>query len=597
MRNAFLKHVYGNKSRSGGSVSYRSNAVDQRNLNTITQGTLKLEGFIKEGEGKFQKSKGHQYIKTIGSDIITLIEPFFGDWWVVAYGTTVALYYSDTGTVTTVKTDFTTSDPYTGGAYVEKFYLCNGGDKIGYVQMKLSYDAQTADFTKGRTLTGATSGATALIYDDSDGGATGTLTLYNVQGEFIDNETITDDAGGSATANGALTGAYTALTNAPKAKIVRVGAERLYAGNITDDGTGAPKPNETWVSASDSGSGIPDSWTEAVNIGNPYRIRRGGIGEVKDVIINNEVVFVIYEQGRGASKLVFEADGSGGVDQRLEDVFFNTDFGGQQGAISTKHGIFYGTQNGVYLMRGGSGNVVDESNIMEGYSEAERAKYDFSDCDMVYLPVSELLIVTCRKNSGSNNATLLYDIRDGVLSERTGWTFKRISKDYTGNTLLATDSYTGKIAEYLSGYDDDGKDVFCKWEKDFDFGDIKQVKSMQELTINGKLGTNSLVRIEIDVWDEDHNITQNKFVYEWTLDTNGMAGQNGYNEMGYNATAYNGQTIQEATGHFNACYIPRFTKIRVRVKESSMLPFDFHEIAFGEIKGVRPIMKNNLTPV
>jgi hypothetical protein len=70
----------------------------------------------------------------------------------------------------------------------------------------LAYDNQTANFTAGATLTGASSGATARIQADSDSGATGTLTLIDIVGEFDNNETITDDNGtpGSALANGTL---------------------------------------------------------------------------------------------------------------------------------------------------------------------------------------------------------------------------------------------------------------------------------------------------------------------------------------------------------------------------------------------------------
>jgi len=71
----------------------------------------------------------------------------------------------------------------------------------------LAYDGQTANFTEGATLTGGTSGATALIINDVDGGATGTLTLARITGTFEDDEAITDDNGtpGAAVANGALT--------------------------------------------------------------------------------------------------------------------------------------------------------------------------------------------------------------------------------------------------------------------------------------------------------------------------------------------------------------------------------------------------------
>lgn len=69
----------------------------------------------------------------------------------------------------------------------------------------LDYDAQTGDFTVGDILTGGTSGAKAVIVRDSDDGTTGTLTLVVLSGTFQNDETITDESGGSATANGTLT--------------------------------------------------------------------------------------------------------------------------------------------------------------------------------------------------------------------------------------------------------------------------------------------------------------------------------------------------------------------------------------------------------
>lgn len=90
----------------------------------------------------------------------------------------------------------------------------------------LPYDGQTGNFTAGLTVTGGSSGATAIIIADVDGGATGTLTLSNINGLFIDNETITDTSTGSAAVNrtfaslitdgvwtGATLGSQTALTN------------------------------------------------------------------------------------------------------------------------------------------------------------------------------------------------------------------------------------------------------------------------------------------------------------------------------------------------------------------------------------------------
>lgn len=85
---------------------------------------------------------------------------------------------------------------------------------------KINYDDQTANFTVGDEIVGATSGARAIIVADSDSGTTGTLDLAAVSGTFVDNELINEVTNnGSARVNGvmippasaALSGAATAI--------------------------------------------------------------------------------------------------------------------------------------------------------------------------------------------------------------------------------------------------------------------------------------------------------------------------------------------------------------------------------------------------
>jgi hypothetical protein len=82
----------------------------------------------------------------------------------------------------------------------------------------LAYDNQTANYTAGNNIVGQTSGATATIIADSDSGTTGTLSLGNVSGTFIDNEIIAESNGsGSAQANGVLVEGSAALIGAATA--------------------------------------------------------------------------------------------------------------------------------------------------------------------------------------------------------------------------------------------------------------------------------------------------------------------------------------------------------------------------------------------
>ncbi len=69
----------------------------------------------------------------------------------------------------------------------------------------LKFDAKTANFTTGDTLTGGTSGASGIIAGIIEDGAVGTFILTDISGTFQDNETVTGAVSGSATSDGTVT--------------------------------------------------------------------------------------------------------------------------------------------------------------------------------------------------------------------------------------------------------------------------------------------------------------------------------------------------------------------------------------------------------
>ena len=221
-----------------------------------------VRGYIQRMSGKLERMQGS---KSLGSVNTTDIPAFFfrfnDRFFIMGYGTVLSYFDTTNNTFTTIKGDFSTklTDGLRYGAFV---YTCNGsGEPIYVTTLTLNYKTQTSNFTVGDTITGAASGATALIRIDTDGGATGTLTLDQVSGVFLDGEIITDQGGGSATVNGSLSFATAALANSPYANRIFVFATRLLAGGIAR-GTYA---NPSTVIASDqdtTGTGIPFStWT------------------------------------------------------------------------------------------------------------------------------------------------------------------------------------------------------------------------------------------------------------------------------------------------------------------------------------------------
>lgn len=118
----------------------------------------------------------------------------------------------------------------------------------------LAYDTQTGNFTTGRTLTGATSGATATIVADTDAGATGTLALQNIVGEFVDNEAITDDNIGAAIANGGLTFSNVLIETSVTDLVAPAETDNTWAATFVVNGpqievrvTGATSQTIDWI--------------------------------------------------------------------------------------------------------------------------------------------------------------------------------------------------------------------------------------------------------------------------------------------------------------------------------------------------------------
>jgi hypothetical protein len=94
----------------------------------------------------------------------------------------------------------------------------------------LNFNLQTANFTAGLIVTAATSGATARITAVTQSAGSGTLTLIDIDGTFINGEAITDPDGGDARVDGALVTASAALDGGGNTDVraAQVGGSAAY---------------------------------------------------------------------------------------------------------------------------------------------------------------------------------------------------------------------------------------------------------------------------------------------------------------------------------------------------------------------------------
>lgn len=130
------------------------------------------------------------------------------------------------------------------------YHFAQGANRPGST---LAYQTQTANFTVGDVITGATSGARARVIADSDSGSTGTLTLKDITKEFVNGETITGATSGSAVVNGtlshqnaALLGSQTEIQTAVEDDSTWAAAFAVSGGEVRVNVTGAASKTVEW---------------------------------------------------------------------------------------------------------------------------------------------------------------------------------------------------------------------------------------------------------------------------------------------------------------------------------------------------------------
>jgi len=140
------------------------------------------------------------------------------------------------------------------GRNVNEYAMYHIGRPAHRPPSTLNYDGQTANFTTGQLLTGTTSGATARIAADADAGLTGTLSLRDIVGEFLDDEVITDGATGVAIANGVLAHQNAALLGATTSIQAAVESDAAFAcdfgvtaGKVIINVTGVAAKTMEWT--------------------------------------------------------------------------------------------------------------------------------------------------------------------------------------------------------------------------------------------------------------------------------------------------------------------------------------------------------------
>lgn len=555
-----------------------------------TEEALTIKNYVIDNDGKLIKRKGYeQFFTKSTTDKISALAKW-KEYYLFSYSTYLKAYDgSNFVDIKTFSASITDIIPYGDYAFVASG---KSGDKIHRISFTLNYDTQTANFTVGQILTGGTSGATAVILEDSDSGATGTLTLGNINGTFQNNEIITDEGTGSATSDGVVTITATEISAAPKCEVLKAIGPRLYAGNTDRD------TNEVRYSEVDDATNPPfNDWTEATGASDGGSLTYRNGGEVKSIAPLGQQVVIFYENGKAAFRIT-TIDSGGTLTQDVINDFYKIDFGGERGAITTPKGIFYANEGGLWqLLSGGNTNQPYSDNEAQISRKLGNINdYNFDDVSIAYYQEYNSILFSCKYNSETNNRVLVYNLDNNAWSYITGWQISRFLVD--NNTIYGGESSASNVNTLFTGYQDGENDIWTEYYQELNVGNFEVSKMLKGQYIQGRLSGSTEVNISFDIYDKNGSLINNKIVLQWS-------GENSSNELSgwgtgaMGTSAFGGDEDEYSTGlslNFvgGRFFIRNFYRIFVRLTENSKAPHEINWISL-ETESKAQLRKRELT--
>lgn len=530
-----------------------------------------IVNYLLDGTGNLQKRKGLQNIVNVAGGLsISMAVQYGSDDYIFGYGTTVAAYSKSTQTVTTIKNDFSTNDGFDGEKYGDYFFVCNGVEKIHRISRTISYGTQTGNFTVGTLVTGATSGATASILEDNDSGATGVLTLGNVNGVFQSGEIITDTGSGSATTTSAVTFAIESITASPICKVIRAINARLFAGNLITDETA------TKYSNIDDGTNPPfDTWTEGTLADQAGEVNYRNAGAVNAIEPFANYIGIFSEKGKNFF-YINTIDSAGTLSK--VDVFQSAreDFGGARGALLTSAGLFYVNEGGLWqLLAVGQTDVPaseqeGQTSILLGNKYFDDATFD--NADIAYDAKRRNILVTYAQNSAVNNRVLVYNIDAKTMSLIKEWNINRFLND--DQDLFGASSVATKIYQLFTGDSDDGSSIGTEYVQELNLGGLQTAKTLLGCYVQGFLSLSSVITVRFDIYDVTGRLIEDKLKYQWTTQYNSNEAD-GWGTAKYSESAWGGDSDKAGlVESFDGCrpFIRNFQRVKLHITSGDKLP-------------------------
>jgi len=318
-----------------------------------------------------------------------------------------------------------------------------------------------------------------------------------------------------------LTYTLVADATAPMATVLYAAQGRLFAG----------QGSTVYWSAIDTGTGVPfnggTDWTAGTSIANANNAVYQNAGNVEAFAQLGQQMVALYDSGKAGFRI--QTLSVNNVQQQNTIVDFQrTDFGSARGAIYTQKGIFYANTQGIFQLESGgvtnqpySGKDTPISLILgvDFFNEI-----DFTNADITYDLLHNILLVTCAENSTTNNLVLWYNLDTKAWGRITGW---NISRFLTVGTTIYGASATGtNVYQLFYGSSDDGAPIRAEYVQEVQTGPLDYVKSLEQFKAQSRLSPSSCINIFLDIYDQFGVFTSAKRTLSWT--STGISDSSGF---------------------------------------------------------------------
>jgi len=362
-------------------------------------------------------------------------------------------------------------------------------------------------FTANNKITGATTGATAIILEQTDSGATGSFVLGSILGTFNGSEVVTDTGTGRAVMTTSVTIGITQVTNAPKADVfIIIGKRAALLGLATNKAGGV-------YSNADTGSNpVWTNWTTGTGYNDPGDFSNRNGGDCLDGTLIGNIVFVGQENGWFAFTIDQYSDADGNSLKKDAEVATGTDFPVFR-CVMTNVGMIVASTAGIFRLVSLGQPNIPYSDQWEGLTEDLGEDYftdvNWDDVDIMYDNSRGFIYTTLGKDSDNNNLVLSVkatlsgtesDVKTGATSFFTGWNVLNFMVTQEG-IIYGTSAIDGIRHQLFVGQKDVQKTIHTEYLQELNFA-LTDTFNLEQFMTKIEMSGASLVTISFDTFDE-----------------------------------------------------------------------------------------------